>query len=514
MRLSLIILSWIQISLTLAADILMVTMGGTKSHKAIFMELSKGLIPRGHNVTFLNGFPADSHIAGLQEITPAGLVEYIQNYTNWDLLGARMRGDMPIGMWDIIRYPYESCDAMYSDAETKDLMNRHFDLVILDGAFPECALGMVYKYRVPFMFVNTVGFYMGSLSLAGNPVPYSVTPAFFAPLTDDMTFWQRVFNLLHYALVNTMHQPIMALVGRVTRRHFGDDMPHPYDLAKNVSFILQNGHPSVSYPRPYLPNVAEIACIHCKPAGPLPKDLEDFIAGAGESGFIYVSMGSSVKAANMPEHLRLMLVQTFARLPYHVLWKWEGGNAGMQDLPPNVKLGRWLPQQDILGHRKLRAFVTHGGLLSMYESVYHGIPVVTMPVFCDHDSNSAKAEADGYAVKLPLETLTADKLVKAITQVIHDPHYRNAAKKRQRLLRDQRNPPLETAIYWIEYVLRHKGAPHLQTPGRYLSWIQYYMLDVLIVCVAFLVIFRHLLKRITCSVRVHPVGDVRKEKIH
>lgn len=62
---------------------------------------------RGHNVTFLNGFPADSPIAGLQEITPSGLVEYIQNYTNWDLLGARMRGDMPIGFWDVVRYPYE-----------------------------------------------------------------------------------------------------------------------------------------------------------------------------------------------------------------------------------------------------------------------------------------------------------------------------------------------------------------------------------------------------------------------
>lgn len=60
-------------------------------------------------------------------------------------------------------------------------------------------------------------------------------------------------------------------------------------------------------------------------------------------------MGSSVKASNMPEHLRRLLVQTFAQLPYRVLWKWEGGLSGMQDLPPNVKLGRWLPQQDILG---------------------------------------------------------------------------------------------------------------------------------------------------------------------
>lgn len=31
---------------TFAADILMVTMGGTKSHKIPFQELAKGLIPR------------------------------------------------------------------------------------------------------------------------------------------------------------------------------------------------------------------------------------------------------------------------------------------------------------------------------------------------------------------------------------------------------------------------------------------------------------------------------------
>lgn len=63
-----------------------------------------------------------------------------------------------------------------------------------------------------------------------------------------------------------------------------------------------------------------------------------------------------------------------------------------------------------IGHRKLRAFVTHGGLLSMFESVYHGVPLVTMPVFCDHDVNAAKAVADGYALRLDLETLTSDKL--------------------------------------------------------------------------------------------------------
>lgn len=59
----------------------------------------------------------------------------------------------------------------------------------------------------------------------------------------------------------------------ILRKHI-TDVPHPYEIGKNVSFILQNGHAVVTYPRPLLPNVAEIACIHCKPAGPLPKVIK------------------------------------------------------------------------------------------------------------------------------------------------------------------------------------------------------------------------------------------------
>lgn len=61
------------------------------------------------------------------------------------------------------------------------------------------------------------------------------------------------------------------MVQNIVREHFGRDVPSVYDLGRNVSFILQNGHATVTYPRPYLPNVAEIACIHCKRAKPLPE---------------------------------------------------------------------------------------------------------------------------------------------------------------------------------------------------------------------------------------------------
>lgn len=195
----------------------------------------------------------------------------------------------------------------------------------------------------------------------------------------------------------------------------------------------------------------------------------------------------------MPEYLRRMLMRVFRQLPQRVLWKWET-NGDMRDLPTNVKLARWLPQQDLLGHAKIRAFVTHGGLLSMFETVFHGVPVVTLPVFCDHDSNAAKAETDGYAIKLDLATLSSEALLRAIRMVIHEPRYREEVKRRQFLLRDQKETPLERAVYWTEYVLRHRGARHLQSPARDMGVIQYYLVDVICVLLALMVAFWHAFK--------------------
>ncbi|XP_065158180.1 UDP-glycosyltransferase UGT5 isoform X2 [Atheta coriaria] len=473
------------INLCNCANILMITLGGTKSHKIPFWELARGLTPRGHNITFISAFPPDFYLSGLEEITPAGLVFYVKNFTNWDLVGARMRGEEPVHPIDVLQYPYKACEELYADPETKAFLysKPSFDLVVMDGAFPECSNALAYHFKVPYMHINTVAFYTFSLSMAGNPSPVSMTPFVSLPYSDSMNVFQRTINtlmtsgmgLLHTACIRLFLQPVL-------RKHFGKDIPDTYDMNRNVSFVLQNGHATVTYPRPYLPNVAEIACIHCKPAKKLPHDLEHFINGSGDAGFIYVSMGSSVRAANMPEYLRRMFLYVFRQLPQRVLWKWEADDQ-MPDLPDNVMLGQWLPQQDILGHPKIKAFVTHGGLLSMFETVYHGVPVVTMPVFCDHDTNAAKAEIDGYALKIELATLTPESLLWAIKKVMHDPKYKREVLRRQYLLKDQKETALERGVYWTEYVLRHKGAFHLQSASKDLNYVQYYLLDVIAILV-------------------------------
>ena len=95
-------------------------------------------------------------------------------------------------------------------------------------------------------------------------------------------------------------------------------------------------------------------------------------------------------ASDMPESQRKLLLGVFGRLKQRVLWKWE--TEYMADKPENVMLSKWLPQQDILGHPKLKVFVSHGGQSSCQESLCHQKPMVVVPVFGDQPANGKEAE--------------------------------------------------------------------------------------------------------------------------
>lgn len=59
--------------------------------------------------------------------------------------------------------------------------------------------------------------------------------------------------------------------------------------------------------------------------------------------------------------------------------------------------------------------------------------------------------------------------------------FKNAAQRLSNLFRDQTNSPLERAIYWTEYLLRHKGVDHLKLGSLDLAPYQRTLVDVYIV---------------------------------
>ena len=71
----------------------------------------------------------------------------------------------------------------------------------------------------------------------------------------------------------------------------------------------------------------------------------------------------------------------------------EGCPAESLGLPPSMHLVPWAPQADLLGHPALRAFLTHGGVNSLYEAAYRGVPILCMPLGGDLFDNCAKVGA-------------------------------------------------------------------------------------------------------------------------
>lgn len=99
--------------------------------------------------------------------------------------------------------------------------------------------------------------------------------------------------------------------------------------------------------------------------------------------------------------------------------KWESDN--LEGKPDNVLIGKWLPQDDILAHKNVKLFISHGGLGSAVESKYHGVPIVGIPLFGDQESNVELIMKEGWAVKVDLATLSEESLYNGISEVLNNP---------------------------------------------------------------------------------------------
>ena len=80
----------------------------------------------------------------------------------------------------------------------------------------------------------------------------------------------------------------------------------------------------------------------------------------------------------------------------------------------------WLPQNDLLAHKDIKAFVSHVGHNSLYESAYHGVPLVAFPLAGDQDSNAKKAEHLGIGLVVDHKSNNDVKLFETIEKVINE----------------------------------------------------------------------------------------------
>lgn len=165
----------------------------------------------------------------------------------------------------------------------------------------------------------------------------------------------------------------------------------------------------------------------------------------------------------------------FQNIKQKVLWKFE---TELPNLPNNVKIGKWLPQNDILAHPNIKLFISHCGKGGITEAKYHGVPILAVPIFADQFINAEKIVSEGWAVEVSLADINAETFSNVLDEMLNNSTYAHVAKKLSNIYRDRPEHPLDKAAFWIEYVIRHNGAKHLQSPAKHLNLLQYYSLDV------------------------------------
>lgn len=69
----------------------------------------------------------------------------------------------------------------------------------------------------------------------------------------------------------------------------------------------------------------------------------------------------------------------------------------------------------------MKAFISHGGLLSVTEAVYYGVPIIGVPAFGDQQYNIANAAHKKFAIYYDMSTLNEETFTAAIKEILENP---------------------------------------------------------------------------------------------
>uniref|UniRef100_A0A3Q2G263 UDP-glucuronosyltransferase n=1 Tax=Cyprinodon variegatus TaxID=28743 RepID=A0A3Q2G263_CYPVA len=463
------------------------------SHWINMEFLIKSLHSRGHNLTVMrpsNSWYIREKSSYYSTFTVPVKRSFYQEFITkiiFDIIQFE-RGALPLtsffgasfGMFstalEIHRAVSEFVSAMLDDAELiKTLNNTKFDVVLTDPCWGSGAILAKYL-NLPLVFnVRWIISEEGHFGIAPSPLSY--VPITGSGNTDKMTFFQRVKNNLLYSIVRMNDLSITKRVYQpLCEKYLGPDCD--FDILKiNADIWLMRTDFVFDYPRPTMPNVVYIGGFQCKPAESLPVSMEEFVQSSGDHGVIIMSLGTFVP--ELPEDLVNEIAAAFSKLPQKVIWSYKGNKPST--LGNNTLVVDWMPQKDLLGHPKVKLFVAHGGTNGLIEAIYHGVPVVGLPLFFDQYDNLLRLEVKGAAKILTLSTVDKDdNFLKAIQEVLNEPSYRLNMQRLSRLHRDPPMKPIETAIFWMEFVMRHKGAAHLKAQSYRMPWYIYHSVDVVL----------------------------------
>jgi UDP:flavonoid glycosyltransferase YjiC (YdhE family) len=331
------------------------------------LKLAKSLAARGHEISYLSGLGYKTYIEeqGLRFIT---LGESIATPD------ARFRQNALLELLLEFRSRGQPLDEQL--AHIVEIFRREManlvqtlkpDLFLIDPYLPDLAL-IVHQLAKPFVFLN---------------------PTLFNPVA---------------AMVLVNNAPYLATVPELVL------CPAEFDFPETVARNKQ---------RYYL-----------GPEVDLQRKEEPFDWKRIDTSkpLIYCSLGSQAQLYPEAKRLFQTIIDALSGLPLYqmiVATGREVGHDDLQGIPPNVHLFSYVRQTQVL--EKASLLITHGGLLTIKDAIFFGVPMIVFPCHYDQPQNSGRVVYHGLGVKGEMRSTVAE--VRAlIERVDHTDSYRECVR--------------------------------------------------------------------------------------
>lgn len=139
---------------------------------------------------------------------------------------------------------------------------------------------------------------------------------------------------------------------------------------------------------------------------------------------IYISLGT---VFNQAIDFYKLCFQAFGNTEHTVVMsigeKVQMSNLG--EIPNNFIVKNYVPQTEVLKYT--RVFITHGGMNSVHEGLYYGVPLIVIPQSADQPVISEQVANIGAGIQLQMQNLTANQLLDALDVVLKHPSFQKAA---------------------------------------------------------------------------------------
>ncbi|XP_064647866.1 UDP-glucuronosyltransferase 2C1-like isoform X2 [Lineus longissimus] len=460
----------------------------TRSHVLQLSSIGDGLLKKGLEVHMVvhSGLKVPSNIlkSGMKiirykpsdEELKMDTVEFQKSLAEEGMTTVKFRNMLKI-MWKDIENMADTPDLI------EKLRKEKFDFAVVDspGGFLPCLYTIPYRLGIEHASISPV---MPFKTLAMSlQVPF-LNPTQLDPTFSMVsTFWQRLKSFLYFNMITAVST--WTFDERRLKATCETPFESLHDLMMKTHLWLIDLDSLVDVPKHLAPNIILVGGIVTSPPLPLEEEFKVFADSATE-GLVVITFGGTI--GFLPVDYVNRIVQAVEKVKYKVVFRQL--TKPTVKVPANLKIVDWVPQNDLLAHPNTKVFVTHCGSNGQHEAVYHGVPMLGLPLCTDQIYNAAKLTPKGLGRHLTLATVTPEELAAAIEDVATNPKYRANIQKASKIFKSRPMAPRERAAYWIEHVMEH-GSDHLQAYTNQLAWYQILLLDVMafILVVVLLVCF-------------------------